>query len=602
VKRLLVANRGEIARRIFRTARQMGIETVALYGAPDRDAPYVREADLAVALDDPRGFLSVDTVVAAAIAAGADAIHPGYGFRSEDPQLALTVAQANLVWVGPPAAAMRAMSRKDDAKRIAKICDVPVLEGEDRYPLLVKAAAGGGGRGMRVVRDPALLAEAKEAAAREALGSFGDGTLLIEPYVERGRHVEVQVLADHHGTVLHLGTRDCSVQRRHQKVIEEAPAPALSDELRESLHRWAVRLATHIEYANAGTCEFLVDPHADGGRGEAFFLEMNTRLQVEHPVTESVCGVDLVELQLRIARGERLTITQDDVVVRGHAVEARLCAEDPANGYLPSVGHVWHAGWPGGAGVRVDTGVETGSTVTPEYDSMIAKVVAYATTRAEAVSRLRAALRHVEIAGVITNRSMLTHVLDAIGDPAALTTALLDEKPILLQASDDTDAHADALTVVLAHRRRHAFAPVGWRNVGAVARPTDHAVEHVDDDGCALIMDGVRHRFAVRSHGDAHLVIDGLGNQAEIVEAPRFADVDLDTAAHGPQAPLPGAVLAVDVVAGQRVSAGDLLVVIEAMKMEHRITASHDAEVIAVLVATGDKVDAHQLLVELSES
>jgi acetyl-CoA/propionyl-CoA carboxylase, biotin carboxylase, biotin carboxyl carrier protein len=595
VKRLLVANRGEIARRIFRTARRMGIETVALYGPPDRNAPHVREADLAIALDDAMGFLAIDAVVDAARLAGADAIHPGYGFRSEDPALALAVTGAGMTWVGPPAPAMRAMSRKDDAKRIARVCDVPILEGSDRYPLLVKAAAGGGGRGMRIVRDPARLDDAREAAEREALASFGDGTLLIEPYVERGRHVEVQVIADHFGTVLHLGTRDCSVQRRHQKVIEEAPAPDLPDALRASLHGWAVRLAAHIEYTNAGTCEFLVDT----ATGEAYFLEMNTRLQVEHPVTEAVCGVDLVELQLRIARGERLFITQDDVRTHGHAIEARLCAEDPANGYLPSVGTVWHCAWPSEA--RVDSTVEIGSAVTPDYDSMIAKVITSAATRSEAVAALRHAMQRVEIGGVTTNRSMIVHALDAIADTAALSTALLDEKPILLQATDEAPLHASALDLLLAHRRRHPFAPIGFRVVHGDRNP-EPTVEEIDDHHVAITVDGVRHRFAVRSSGTTHLVVDGLGNQAVITEASRFPEVDVDRAAHGPQAPLPGSVLAVEVDIGQRVTAGQLLVVIEAMKMEHRITASHDAEVVAVLVAPGDKVDAHQLLVELSES
>jgi acetyl/propionyl-CoA carboxylase alpha subunit len=595
VRRLLVANRGEIARRIFRTAQRMGIETVALYGPPDRDAPHVREADVALALDAARDFLSIDAVIDAARRTGADAVHPGYGFRSEDPAFASAVTAAGLTWVGPPAAAMRAMSRKDDAKRIARICEVPILEGSDRYPLLVKAAAGGGGRGMRIMRDPAELDAARESAEREAIASFGDPTLLVEPYIEHGRHVEVQLIADHFGTVIHLGTRDCSVQRRHQKVIEEAPAPGLSDALRESLHAWAIRLATHIEYANAGTCEFLVDTTTN----DAFFLEMNTRLQVEHPVTEAVCDVDLVELQLRIARGEQLHITQDAVRTNGHAIEARLCAEDPANGHLPSVGTVWHCEWPSGA--RIDAAIERGSEVTPDYDSMVAKVITHAPTRDEAVATLRHAVQRVEIGGITTNRSMLVHTLDAIADVAALSTALLDERPILLQATDETPLHDEALRVVLAHRRRHPFAPIGFRIVqGDRGAVTD--VEQVSDDHAVLVVDGVRHRFRIHSHDGTHLVLDGLGNQCVIVEPSRFPQVDVDLAADGPQAPLPGSVLSVEVVDGQRVAAGDLLVVIEAMKMEHRITASHDSDVVAVLVSPGDRVDAHQLLVELSAS
>ncbi len=626
IERLLIANRGEVARRIQRTARSLGIVCVAAYGPPDVDEPYVREADIAVALPDARSFLDAGALLAAARAGGADAVHPGFGFLSEDAAFAEAVLAAGLVWVGPPPAAMRAMGRKDEAKRIARVHDLPTLDAtpDGPYPLLVKAAAGGGGRGMRVVERREDLDAAMRAAAREAEAAFGDPTLLLERYVPHGRHVEVQVIGDAHGTVVHLGTRDCSVQRRHQKLIEEAPAPGLPDDLRDRLHEAAVTLATAVGYVGAGTVEFLVD--ARSTPPSFAFLEMNTRLQVEHPVTEAICGFDLVGVQLWVAEGKPLPFDADDVAFFGHAIEVRLCAEEPAAGHLPSVGRIGRFHVPvAGDGVRVDSGVADGSVVSPFYDSMLAKVIVHADDRESARRLLAATLDGTVVTGVRTNRAMLAAALrhSAFRHPERLSTRLLDEHPVLADAGPtpvQVEHAARALALVLAERGRVAvpqarLAPLGWRNVPdpfsvtelahgdrvvRVPLSTDGA-RGLDVDGVTLSVDGSWRRYRVVSDGATHVVLGGDGTNATLTEVPRFPVHDTEAAAGGPTAPLPGTVRAVLVSAGQRVAAGETLVVMEAMKMEHRITAPHDAVVREVLVTEGTFVEAHAALVLLDQ-
>ncbi|WP_040601467.1 biotin carboxylase N-terminal domain-containing protein, partial [Patulibacter medicamentivorans] len=437
MRRLLVANRGEIARRIFATCRRLGIDTVAVHSDADADAPFVRDADLAVALGGAapaESYLRADAIIAAARATGADAIHPGYGFLSEDAGFAAAVAAAGLRWIGPSPETIEAMGSKLRARELMAAAGVPVLPGgriaEDvgdddlraqadavGFPLLVKASAGGGGRGMRLVEDPAALAGAVASARHEAASAFGDGTVFLERYVTRPRHVEVQILGDLHGTVSALPERDCSIQRRHQKLIEESPAPAIGDDVRTVLADAAHKAAGALGYVSAGTVEFVL---ADGGGGRdadpaVFFLEVNTRLQVEHPVTELVTGLDLVELQLRIAEGEPLPAAAIDPPARGHAIEARLVAEDPAAGWLPQTGLVEQFGFAGadGRALRIDSGVEPGSVVSPHYDSMLAKVIVHAPTRDAAIRRLADALRRAELAGPRTARDLLVRTLES---------------------------------------------------------------------------------------------------------------------------------------------------------------------------------------------
>ena len=477
IRRLLVANRGEIARRVFATCRALGIETVAVYADPDADAPHVREADRAARLPGAAPadtYLRGDLVIAAALRAGADAVHPGYGFLSENAQFAAAVSDAGLTWVGPPAKAVAAMGSKVAAKQTVAEAGVPVLstvdpEAVERFPVLVKASAGGGGRGMRVVRDRARLADAVAQARREAASAFGDGTVFCEPYLDGARHVEVQLIADAHGTVLALGERECSIQRRHQKLVEEAPSAAVSDELRAKLYTAATAAARAVGYVNAGTVEFLLAPD-----GEFFFLEMNTRLQVEHPVTECVTGLDLVRLQLLVAEGEPLPMTQAPPV-RGHAIEVRLYAEDPGNGWLPSTG-VLHRFDVGGPDVRVDAGVDTGTAVTIHYDPMLAKLIAWAPTRREAARILAGALVRARIHGVLTNRDLLVRVLRDDDFLAGDTdTGYLDRHPdVFTPLVSTVDSYARAAALAAAASRRGRF-PSGWRNVRALPQVVEYA-------------------------------------------------------------------------------------------------------------------------------
>ncbi|MGW8064924.1 ATP-binding protein [Streptomyces ziwulingensis] len=604
---VLVANRGEIARRIFRTCRESGIRTVAVYSDADENALHARVADAAVRLPGAAPadtYLRGDLIVRAAIAAGADAVHPGYGFLSENAGFARAVADAGLTWIGPPPEAIEAMASKTRAKHLMGVAPLDEVTEAD-LPVLVKAAAGGGGRGMRVVRRLADLGAALTAARAEAASAFGDGEVFVEPYVEDGRHVEVQILADTHGTVWVLGTRDCSLQRRHQKVIEEAPAPGLPEELTDELRTLASRAARAVDYVGAGTVEFLV---ADG---RAHFLEMNTRLQVEHPVTEAVYGVDLVALQLRVAEGHALGDAPPPA--RGHAVEARLYAEDPANGWAPQTGRLHRLAVPDG--VRLDTGYTDGDDIGVHYDPMLAKLVAHAPTRAEAVRRLAGALERAVIHGPVTNRDLLVRSLRH----EEFTSGRMD--------TGFYDRHLDGLTspapdplaplaAALADASARAGRFGGWRNLPSQPQLKRYAlageehevryhhtrtglaadgvrVVHADARLVVLEADGVRRRYDVARHGDRVHV-----NATALTALPRFPD---PTAQHAPGsllAPMPGTVvrLAEGLAEGSPVEAGQPLLWLEAMKMEHRITAPVTGTLTDLHAAAGQQVAVGSLL------
>jgi len=609
IRTLLVANRGEIALRVMRTARAMGIRTVAVHTDLDRTAPHVRAADEAVAVPS---YLDIDAVVAAATASGADAIHPGYGFLSERAAFAAAVEEAGVILVGPPARVMEEMGRKDHARKVAVAAGVPVVPTWDvgstadmTFPVLVKAAAGGGGKGMRVVRDEADYADAVAAAQREARSAFGDDTMLVEKYVEHGRHIEVQVLADAHGTVLHLFERDCSTQRRHQKVLEEAPAPTITRDIRTLVTESAVALARQVGYVNAGTVEFLLDADT----GEAFFLEMNTRLQVEHPVTELVTGLDLVELQLRVASGEPLPFTQDEIRVSGHAIEARVYAEDSFGGFLPQAGTPRLVRWP--SRVRVDAALETGQAVSTAYDPMLGKIVAHGPDRESARRALVAALDETAILGLTTNAGFLRTLAasDEFRD-ATIDTAWLDTATVA-QPDEETARLLAAWTDVAVARMTsppHPFAPDGWR-LGAAPAPVvveldrpvrvDRARGLVDDVEITELsceqhtviatLAGRRHR--VVAIVDRHGVELAHQGQRYVFERPDIIAAHAVPAGDGSlPAPMPGTVLAVNVEEGQTVEEGTVLGVLEAMKMELALRAPHAGVVTTVGYAVGEQV------------
>ncbi|MBI0298817.1 ATP-grasp domain-containing protein [Streptomyces sp. PRKS01-29] len=641
IRSLLVANRAEIARRIVRTCRDLGIATVAVHSDADADAPHAREADTAVRLpgDAPADtYLRGDLLVEAALAAGADAVHPGYGFLSEHADFARAVRAAGLVWVGPPPEAMEAMASKTRAKEIMRKAGVPLLDPLDPaevtagdLPVLVKAAAGGGGRGMRVVRELDALPAELDSARAEAASAFGDGEIFVEPYMEGARHVEVQVLADSHGTVWTLGTRDCSLQRRHQKVIEEAPAPGLDGELRRTLAESAANAARAIGYEGAGTVEFLVS-----SSGRAYFLEMNTRLQVEHPVTEEIHGLDLVALQLRIAEGERLGAEPPEP--RGHAVEARLYAEDPARDWRPQTGVLHRLEIPG---LRVDSGPDGGDAIGVHYDPMLAKVIAVAPTRAEAVRRLAHGLERARIHGPVTNRELLVRALrHPEFEAARMDTGFLERHLPELTRTDDEAAPLAALAAALADAARRPATVAGrlggWRNVPSQpqlrsyrAEPggTEHEVRYrLTRDGlradgfpdvrllgaepgrtaergreagpARIVLDvaGVRRTFEVTAYGDRRYVDTAQGCHA-FTALPRFPDPTARTEPGSLLAPMPGTVVRVAGVAvGDRVEAGQPLLWLEAMKMEHRVTAPAAGVLTALHAAPGRQVEVGALL------
>jgi propionyl-CoA carboxylase alpha chain len=649
---VLVANRGEIARRIFATCRAMGLQTVAVYSDPDADAPFVREADVAVALGGSsaaESYLRIDLLIDAARRSGADAVHPGYGFLSENAAFARAVNAAGLTWIGPTPENIDAMGTKVEAKALAAAAGVPtlpsvVISGDANtwvataeavgYPLLVKASAGGGGKGMRAVYSAAELIEAIQGAQREAASSFGDGTVFVERLLVGPRHIEIQIFGDSLGNVIHLFERECSIQRRHQKIIEEAPSSAVSEDLRARMGAASVALAKAIGYVGAGTVEFLLDE-----RGDFYFLEMNTRLQVEHPVTEQITGLDLVEWQLRVATGEALPLSQSEIIRTGHAIEVRLYAEDPSTGYMPSTGTLHEVRRAGTPGVRWDSGVEAGSVVSPFYDPMLAKVIASAATRAQAAALLRRELQGMHVHGVVTNASTLAAIL---AEPAFLagntTTAYLEQHPEVANPSLAETVEASHVAAVLrahidASRRSDSvwgFAPAGWRNVStqhqqitllsggrslAVRYQFDGRMLTWSCDGTTTsatvaasqadewrvaLLGGITSVVSVTQVGDSFWA-NSTGGQTLWEVVPRFIVPSGVAAGGGTTAPVPGRVVAVTVAAGDSVESGQVLVVLEAMKMEHSIRAAAPATVAEVRVSTGDQVEARQVLVVLNE-
>jgi propionyl-CoA carboxylase alpha chain len=663
INKLLIANRGEIAVRIARTAHRLGMGTVGVYSEPDANALHVDSVDVAVALGGEtaaESYLRGDAIIAAAKATGADAIHPGYGFLAENAAFAQAVEDAGLIWVGPTPEQITLLGDKVAAKRAAVEAGVPTTPiweiGDDGavpdgvpMPALVKAAAGGGGRGMRIVTAPELLAESILSASREAKAAFGDGAVFIEPYIERGRHIEVQIMGDQHGNVIHLGERECSIQRRNQKVIEESPSSGISEATRTAVCEGALALARAVRYVGAGTVEFLVGESDDGQ--VINFLEVNTRLQVEHPVTEEVTGFDLVEMQLRVASGEPLAVSQADVTITGHAIEVRVVAENPATNWMPSTGEI--TAFDVSDDVRTDTGIRAGAVISANYDSLLAKVIAYAPTRRDAARLLARALRTSQVKGVDTNIDMLVATLGERDFLAANTpTAYLGEHPEVLTPAGPVgdDRAALLLAAVFAEERRtrrgdkhHGFAPSGFRILRTQGQRqtwtdgvTDHQVEFVVDSRSAASVligawptptdDGTltadeRRRIAVRllARTDEREVIevDGIRHAVDVAidgvavrtrsaagsvvftQLPRFVEHELDDAGGGPVCPLPGTVIAVHVEVGQTVGVGHVLMVVEAMKMEHKITATSAAIVGEVRFAVGDRVDQGDLLVAL---
>ncbi|MFC9913571.1 acetyl/propionyl/methylcrotonyl-CoA carboxylase subunit alpha [Streptomyces sp. NPDC127197] len=623
---VLVANRGEIAVRVIRTLRSLGVRSVAVFSDADADARHVREADTAVRIGPApaaESYLSVERILQAAARTGAQAVHPGYGFLAENAGFARACADAGLVFIGPPADAIALMGDKIRAKETVKAAGVPVVPGgrdpelaqaarELGAPVLLKPSAGGGGKGMRLVRDLSRLDEEIAAARREAAASFGDDTLLVERWIDRPRHIEIQVLADGHGNVVHLGERECSLQRRHQKIIEEAPSVLLDEATRAAMGEAAVQAARSCGYVGAGTVEFIV-PGVDPS--SYYFMEMNTRLQVEHPVTELVTGLDLVEWQLRVAAGERLPYAQDDIRLTGHAIEARICAEDPTRGFLPSGGTVLRLREPQGDGVRTDSGLSEGTEVGSLYDPMLSKVIAYGPDRATALRKLRAALAETVTLGVHTNagflRRLLAHPAVVSGD---LDTGLVErevEGLISTEVPEEVYEAAAAVRLDALKPRAQGWedpfsVPSGWRLGGApkpvgfhlrVSEPVEYVprgTHIVAEDQVSVALDGVRHTF--------HRAADWLGRDGDAWHVRDHDPVaaSLIRAAHSGAdsltAPMPGTVTVVKVAVGDEVSAGQSLLVVEAMKMEHVISAPHAGTVTELDVTPGTTVAMDQVL------
>ena len=607
IRAVLIANRGEIVQRVVRTARGLGIRTIGVH-PPDERAP--DGVDLALPIP---GYLDADAIITAARAGGADAIHPGYGFLAENPSFAEAVAHAGLAWVGPPAAAIRAMGDKAAARRIAIAHGVPVVPGYDgdaqddatlagaaaeiRYPVLIKPSAGGGGKGMRVVRDPARLSEELASARREAGRAFGDDRVILERLLEGARHVEVQVLFDAHGKGIHLGERDCSAQRRNQKIVEESPGPSVTTELRERLGAAALDVAGAVGYVSAGTVEFLV---TDGG--QFFFGEMNTRLQVEHPVTEAVTDRDIVADQLRIAGGEPLGFAQADLRWRGHAIEARLYAEDPEAGFLPATGRLLRLRWPDG--VRLETGVREGDPVTDRYDPLLAKLIAHGPTRRDALAQLRAALDETLVLGVRTNLRFLRWLLDQPvmrdGDVRIDTIAHLPPSPPPALSDHAWSAAAAALL---------AAEPEGpWSRGWRVASPAAVRMRHAEEERRIELSDAGTVDVAVDvavEGGVAHVDVGGQSLELSLAMPPSVEEAVRHAAAHaggvaGLTAPMPGRVIAVRAAEGASVQAHQTLVVIEAMKMEHAVVTPLAGTVTHLAVKVGQQVQRGDLLAEVS--
>jgi geranyl-CoA carboxylase alpha subunit len=643
--RLLIANRGEIALRIMRTARRMGLGVVAVYSDADRDALHVREADAAVCVGEAlpaQSYLNIAAIIAAAKASGADAVHPGYGFLAENEELATACKDAGLVFVGPSAEAIKAMGNKAAAKEMMRRAGVPCVpgyHGADQsdgtmreeaekigFPVMIKAAAGGGGRGMRLVAQRAAFPDALRSARSEAKASFGDDALILERAIENPRHIEIQVFGDAHGKAIHLGERDCSVQRRHQKLIEEAPSPAVSPELREAMGAVAVEAVRRLSYEGAGTLEFLLD-----AQGAFYFMEMNTRLQVEHPVTEAITGLDLVELQLRVARGEPLGLRQEDIRFAGHAIEVRLCSEDANHDFMPQSGTM--ARWQMSDGIRVEHALQSGSEIPPFYDSMIAKLVSHGATREEARARLICALEQTIAFGVTTNQaflmSCLRHPAFARGEA---TTAFIESRRLELQAKEANGADV-ALAGLLLHVT-NPYAP-SWRGGRTLAATfaiparleLDGGAHEFDlirgrEGGYIVVIDGAEHRFEIDEVGeeDVRFRTDGVMQGVKFlrerghlyfqhrgiphsVRDLTFAAPQLAASGGGDgkvRAALNGRVVAVLVKPGERVSVDQPVMTLEAMKMEHVHTAGIAGTVASIAVAEGEQVTSGRIVIEIA--
>ena len=641
ISKVLVANRGEIARRIFRTCRDMGISTVAVYSDADAGEPHMREADEAVPLHGSASvdtYLDIDAVISAAKQTGADAVHPGYGFLAENAVFARSVISSGLTWIGPSAQAIEVMGSKLESKRLMEEAGVPILSSIPLdggglveaaaislgYPVLVKASAGGGGKGMRVVAEPADLLDAIDSARREAESAFGDGTIFLEKYLTAPRHIEIQIFGDSHGQVVSLHERECSIQRRHQKIIEESPSPVVDPETRRAMGRAAINAAQAVDYVGAGTVEFLFQD------GSFYFLEMNTRLQVEHPVTEMVTGLDLVRLQIEIADGDRLPDTGPPL--EGHAIEARLYAEDPLNDYLPVSGQFHRFRFPDVEGLRVDSGIDDGSSVTVHYDPMIAKVIAHGATREIAAAMLAGALRRAHIHGSITNRALLIRILEhpefISGDTDTHFLLRHDVaemgRPLLDLSEERLAALAAAVSDQALERQSNSVLrtiPSGWRNSPGDLQHRAYTGDHGQHDigytlahsfslegvgrvsvvdaspeSVTVLIGDASQEFEIARYGELRYVDSHLG-PARLVEVPRFPSLLAEDDAGSLHAPMPGRVIRVDVSAGEEVSEGQVLVVMEAMKMEHALRSPHDGTVSSVLCEAGEQVEADTILI-----
>ena len=631
---LLIANRGEIACRIIKTAKEMGIRSIAVYVDADKDALFVEEADQSIRLEDG-GYLDGNQIIKAAKEAGAQAIHPGYGFLSENASFARKVKKEGIVWVGPSANVISVMGDKLKAKDLAIKAEVPTLPMTSKpaeaknigYPLLIKAAAGGGGKGMRIVNSQKDLKESIVSAQREAKNGFNDERIFIERYVEKSRHIEIQILGDKAGNVIHLGERECSIQRRHQKIIEESPSPRISKEIRNEMGEAAVKLAKMIKYESAGTVEFLFDDKTK----EFWFLEVNTRLQVEHPVTEEVTGIDLVSEQLKIARGESIKFTQEEVEWNGWSIEARLYAEDPDNDFLPAIGTLIAFEQDETADARWDTGVTSGTKVGTDFDPMLAKVISYASNRTDAAMKLAKALESAHIGGVKTNRDFLINCLksNAYIDGDTTTDFIErvnpDRKLIL---TDDQLDHVLAIAALWIQQKNRdesqvsKFMPSGWTNGRLPNRKNifeyegnEYIVEYkqnrngnfifssnksatvnsVDSNGIDMLFDNKRHYSKVTLSKNKILIHMPYGDVMLDIK-PRFVIPGMEVTAGGLVAPMPGKVIDVKVKKGKKVKAGDTLVILEAMKMEHSIKASEDGTVSELLISLNDQVENGALL------
>ena len=660
ISRLLITNRGEIAVRVAHTAHRLGIETFGIYSDTDQNALHVDTVDTAIYLPGntlSETYLNAEKIIQVAHENACNAIHPGYGFLAENSQFAQSVLDEELVWIGPTPEQIALLGDKMLAKQAAIDAGVPTVPSTEvqpgekppkfDMPVMVKAAAGGGGRGMRIVEKQSELTDAIESASREAKSAFGDGRVFVEPYIAHGRHIEVQIIGDSHGNILHLGERECSIQRRNQKIFEEAPSCGITEDVRKVICNGAVALARHVKYENAGTVEFLVND-----KEEINFLEVNTRLQVEHPVTESITGLDLVELQIRIASGEQLPIKQEEVTTTGHAIEVRIVAENPAENWMPSIGEIER--FQIGEGVRVDSGIREGSQITTDYDSLIAKIIATGQDRQQAIKKLSRALHSTQISGIDTNLSMVLAVL-AEHDYQRANTPItyLQEHPEVLQGEElnPDDLNALLLGAVFAlefnehnNGKVTRFAPSGWRNLRTQGqRQTwessleEYCVEYVIEKNQASVLLGAwpepqedgsltednRTQFNIRilKQSETEQAIE-INNRRQVIHTsvigetvhtqsrfgtatwsrkPQFILRESKQLGAGPTSPLPGTVITVNVSEGQIVKEGEVLVVVEAMKMEHKIIATGPATVISVHFQPGESVDTGDLLVSLEQ-